>query len=173
MTKVYACRSRKGAQRSGHIDDSTIQLEPRVHPLGGDETRWHGTNFGRRAMEQWERAAALTDVFTPPLLCYSFMFLSCVLIRFPKDPPTETEDITPEQNTTKSEPSQQFAAIHEPDNLGGIQRSASSEGCSAEGQYKPSLREKIAGGMKVVTGKLGHDKSKVEEGKKLLHGQSA
>lgn len=89
-----------------------------------------------------------------------------------KDPQTETGAVTPEQKTTSFEPGQQPSVLHESDNLGGIQKSGSSEG-GVEGQHKASLKEKIAGGMKVVTGKLGNDKSKVEEGKKLMHGQSA
>jgi hypothetical protein len=60
--QMYACRSREGAQRVGHPGDTTIQLEPRVHPLGGDASRYHGVNLGRGAMEKWERAAALTNV---------------------------------------------------------------------------------------------------------------
>jgi hypothetical protein len=62
--QVYACRSREGAQQPGSPGNSTIQLEPRVHPLGGDASRWHGVNLGRKAMEEWERAAALTNVLT-------------------------------------------------------------------------------------------------------------
>jgi hypothetical protein len=89
-----------------------------------------------------------------------------------RDLPTETEAVTPEQKTAGSEPPQQPSSFHESDDLAGIQRVASSEG-GTEGQHRASLKEKIAGGMKVVTGKLGHDKSKVEEGKKLMHGQSA
>lgn len=108
----------------------------------------------------------------PPLFCYSPILPSCVLIRLSKDPPTETGAVTPEQKTTSSEPLQQPSALNESDNLGGIQRPASSEG-GTEGPHKASLKEKIAGGMKVVTGKLGNDKSKVEEGKKLMHGQGA
>lgn len=50
-----------------------------------------------------------------------------------------------------------------------IQRSGGSED-STEGQRKASLREKVSGGMKVVSGKLGNNKAKVEEGKKLMHG---
>lgn len=171
--QVYACRSRKGVQRSGHLGDPTIQLEPRVYPLGGDSSRWHGVDFGRRGMEEWERAAALTNVPTPLSPGYFLIFLSCILIRFlPKDPPTETGVITPEQKTASSEPRGVGWTVHESDNLGGTQRSASSEG-GVEGQHKASLKEKIAGGMKVVSGKLSRDESKVEEGKKLMHGQSA
>ena len=69
--QLYACHYRKAAQRSGHLDDPTIQLEPRVHPLGGDRSRWRGLNFGRSGMEKWERAAALTDVFI--LLCFAIL----------------------------------------------------------------------------------------------------
>jgi len=59
------CRSRKSAQRSNHLGDPTIQLEARVHPLGGEESRWHGVNLGRGAMEEWERAADSTNVSVP------------------------------------------------------------------------------------------------------------
>ena len=62
---VTARRSQKGEQRSHHLGEPTIQLEPRVHPFGDDTSRWHGTNFGRRAVEEWERAAASANVFTP------------------------------------------------------------------------------------------------------------
>lgn len=65
--QVHACRSRKGTQRSGRSGEPTIQLEPRVHPLGGDASRWHGLNLGRGATEEWERAAALSNVSPPPL----------------------------------------------------------------------------------------------------------
>jgi len=60
-----ACQPRKGAQRSRQLDEPTIQLEPRVHPLGGDVSRWHGVNLGRRALEEWERAAASANVPAP------------------------------------------------------------------------------------------------------------
>ena len=89
-----------------------------------------------------------------------------------KDPIAETEAVTKEHETTSSEPPQQLSAPGQSDDPGSIQRSASSEGV-AEGQHKAGLKEKIAGGVKVVTGKFGRDKSKVEEGKKLMHGQSA
>lgn len=79
--------------------------------------------------------------------------------------------MTSEPRTVGSEPGQPRSAPDESENLAGIQRSGGSEG-SAEGQHKASLKEKITGGMKVVSGKLGHDKSKVEEGKRLMHGQS-
>lgn len=95
-----------------------------------------------------------------------------MLMRLSKDPTTETEAPIPEQRTSSSEPRQQSGAFHESNNIGGLKKSASSEG-GAESQHKASLKEKIAGGMKVVTGKLGHDKTKVQEGKKLMQGQSA
>ena len=82
------------------------------------------------------------------------------------------EPVTSEPKTTSSEPDQPSSTFNESENLTTVQRSTGSEG-SAEGQRKASLKEKITGGMKVVSGKLGHDKSKVEEGKKLMHGQSA
>ncbi|KAF9645776.1 hypothetical protein BDM02DRAFT_3189402 [Thelephora ganbajun] len=78
-----------------------------------------------------------------------------------RDPPTKTAP------SAGSEPAQP-----EPKNLSSTQRPSGSED-STEGQHKASLKEKISGGMKIVSGKLGHDKSKVEEGKKLMHGQSA
>jgi hypothetical protein len=83
-----------------------------------------------------------------------------------RDMPTETP--TSEPKTAGPEPGQPSS---EPENLTRVERSGGTEG-SAEGQHKASLKEKISGGMKVVSGKLGHDKSKVEEGKKLMHGQS-
>ena len=169
LIQAYACRSRKGAQRSGRSDNCAIQLEPRVHPLGGDASRWHGVNLGLRATEEWEHAAAfnvsapLALSLNPPLLSTNYLS---------KNLETETGGVTPEQKTTRSEPGQQPSASYESDNLGGIQRSTSNEG-GVDGQHKATLKEKITGGMKVVTGKLGNDKSKVEEGKKLMHGQSA
>ena len=66
---VYACRFREGAQRSGHPGEPSIQLEPRVHPLGGDASLRHGNNLDRKAMEEWERAADLTHV--PTTLCFA------------------------------------------------------------------------------------------------------
>jgi len=60
----------------------------------------------------------------------------------------------------------------QPDTTGDVQRPAGSEG-NTEGSPKATLKERISGGMKVVSGKIGHDKSKVEEGKKLMHGQGA
>lgn len=80
--------------------------------------------------------------------------------------------VTPEPKAAGSEPGQPPSAFNESEGLAGVQRSGDSEG-SAESQRKASLKEKITGGMKVVSGKLGHDKSKVEEGRKLMHGQSA
>lgn len=92
--------------------------------------------------------------------------------RLPKEPPTETETVASEQKTASPEPGQRASVFHESDEPAGIQRSEGSEG-STEGHRKASLMDKISGGMKVVSGKLGHDKFKVEEGKKLMHGQSA
>lgn len=89
-----------------------------------------------------------------------------------REPPTEPETVPSEQKTASPEPVQTGRASHESNDLGGTQRSAGSEG-ESEGQHKATLRERISGGIKVVSGKLGHDKSKVEEGKKLMHGQSA
>jgi hypothetical protein len=94
-------------------------------------------------------------------------FLTRVLTQ---DLPTET--IASESKATSSEPGQPHDAPNESDNLASVKRSGGSEG-SADAQHKTSLKEKISGGMKVVSGKLGHDKSKVEEGKKLMHGQWA
>ena len=183
------CLFRKGAQRSRHLDEPAIQLEPRVHPLGGDFSRWHGVNFGRRAVEDWERTAALTNVSTPLSFWCLPIPISSVLTRVflfiwtqdlptdpvasePKTTASEPETTASEPKTTASEPGQPSSAPNEPENLAGIKRSGGSEG-SAECQHKATLKEKISGGMKVVSGKLGHDKSKVEEGKKLMHGQSA
>lgn len=87
-----------------------------------------------------------------------------------QDLPTETA--APEPKTTSSEPSQLRGVSDESENLASVERSGSSEG-STEAQRKASLKEKISGGMKVISGKLAHDKSKVEEGKKLMHGQWA
>jgi len=78
--------------------------------------------------------------------------------------PTETP--APEPKTASPEPD-------EAENLSSVQRSGGSEGSADGQQRKASFKEKISGGMKVVSGKLGHDKSKVEEGRKLMHGQSA
>lgn len=89
-----------------------------------------------------------------------------------REPPTEPETVPSGQKTASPEPVQTGRASHESNDLGGTQRSAGSEG-ESEGQHKATLRERISGGIKVVSGKLGHDKSKVEEGKKLMHGQSA
>jgi hypothetical protein len=86
-----------------------------------------------------------------------------------KDPQTEIESATPDLKTTRSE--FQPSASFEPDNLSGNQMSAN--GGTEVQQHKSSLKDKFSGRMKVVTGKLSHDKSKVEEGKKLLSGQSA
>jgi hypothetical protein len=91
--------------------------------------------------------------------------------------PTQSKDLpaepTPsELKTTSSEPGQPHGAFDESENLDSVKGPGSSEG-SAEAQRKASLKDKISGGIKVVSGKLGNDKSKVEEGKKLIHGQSA
>jgi hypothetical protein len=105
--------------------------------------------------------------FTDPdlsVLTRVFLFI------WTQDLPTDT--VTSDPKTTTSEPGQPSSVPNESENLAGIKRSGGSEG-SAEGQHKASLKEKISGGIKVVSGKLGHDKSKVEEGKKLMHGQSA
>ena len=82
------------------------------------------------------------------------------------------QDLPTEPGAAGSQPGQSLNTLDESENLAGVQRSGGSEG-SAETQRKASLKEKISGGMKVVSGKLGNDKSKVEEGKKLMHGQSA
>jgi len=87
----------------------------------------------------------------------------------PKTLTSEPKTVTSEPKTTGSEPGKPRS---ESENVTSVQRSGGSEG-SAEGQHKVTLKEKISGGMKVFSGKLGHDKSKVEEGKKLMHGQSA
>lgn len=132
-------------------------------------SRWHGVNLGRGAMEEWERTAALANV--PPSLsfcCHQPPF-SYALIHFVQDLPTEPVKF--DRTTAGSEPGQPRTTLDEPENPAGIQRSGGSED-STEGQRKASLKEKISGGMKVVSGKLGHDKSKVEEGKKLMHGLS-
>lgn len=117
----------------------------------------------------------LNDVHAPLSSWHLPILVSAVLTRvflfiWTQDLPTDT--VASETRTTASEPGQPSSASDEPENLTDIKRSGGSEG-SAEGQHKASLKEKIAGGMKVVSGKLGHDKSKVEEGKKLMHGQSA
>lgn len=65
---VNVCRSQKDAQRSRRYTEPSIQLKPRVHPLGGDSSRWHGMNLGRDAMEEWERAATSTNVSARPIL---------------------------------------------------------------------------------------------------------
>ena len=105
---------------------------------------------------------ASTDSFSS-VLTRVFRFIHA------QDLPTDT--IAPEPTTTAPEPGQPSSTSNESENLASIKRSGGSEG-SAEGQRKASLKEKITGGMKVVSGKLGHDKSKVEEGKKLMHGQA-
>jgi len=122
-----------------------------------------------------ERAVTLNSV--PALLSFcrlpipvSTVLTRALLFIWTQDLPTDP--VASETRTAASEPGQTSGTSDEPENLADIKRSSGSEG-SAEGQHKASLKEKIAGGMKVVSGKLGHDKSKVEEGRKLMHGQSA
>lgn len=98
------------------------------------------------------------------------MLIRACLFVLSQDPPTETAASEPK--TTDSGPGQARSAFNESENPASVQRPGGSED-SAEGQHKASLKEKISGSMKVVSGKLGHDKSKVEEGRKLIHGQSA
>ena len=78
---THTRRSPNRAQRFHQLGDPTIQLEPRVHPLGGDASRWHGMNLGRGAIEELERAAASKNVlFMPPfvpLLPLDLRFLAC------------------------------------------------------------------------------------------------
>ena len=146
-----------------------------MYPLGGDASRWHGVNFGRRATDEWERAAALHNVPTPLSFCRLPIPIPPLLTRVCHSVLSQhlqSKTVTSEPGASGSEHDQPSTTLNESENLAGVQRSAGSEG-SADTQRKASLKEKISGGMKVVSGKLGHDKGKVEEGKKLMHGQSA
>lgn len=49
--------------------------------------------------------------------------------------------------------------------------SAHTDGSKGEAKHKSSFMEKVKGEMKIISGKLGGDKHKVEEGKKLKGGQ--
>ena len=49
--------------------------------------------------------------------------------------------------------------------------SAHTQGSKDETKHKASFMEKVKGEMKIISGKLGGDKAKVEEGKKLKSGQ--
>ncbi|VDB94170.1 unnamed protein product [Peniophora sp. CBMAI 1063] len=49
--------------------------------------------------------------------------------------------------------------------------SAHTEGSKDEAKHKASFMEKVKGEMKIISGKLGGDKHKVEEGKKLKSGE--
>jgi hypothetical protein len=80
------------------------------------------------------------------------------------------ENVASETKTSPSEPDKPPRAFNEFEDPASIKRSNGSEE-SAETQRKASLKEKISGGAKIVSGKLGRDKSKVEEGKKLMQGQ--
>jgi len=145
-----------------------------VYPLGSDASRWRGVNLGRQATDEWERVAALNNV---PALSFCHLPISVSsrtdsICHFVLLQDIQAETAAPEPVVAGTKPGKSPSPVNQPENLTGVQRSAGSEG-SAEAQRKASLREKISGGMKVVSGKLGHDKSKVEEGKKLMHGQSA
>ena len=130
-------------------------------------------SFGRGAAEEWERTAATNNVFLSLSFCNSPAFLSYLRADsfLLKEPPTETTEL---EKTTTSEPSELPSTSRESGERLGIRRSGASEGGTSEGQqHKATFKEKISGGMKVVSGKLGSDKAKVEEGKKLMHGQGA
>jgi hypothetical protein len=97
-----------------------------------------------------------------PLLTQAFLFV------WTQDLPAE--NVASETKTSPSEPDKPPRAFNEFEDPASIKRSNGSEE-SAETQRKASLKEKISGGAKIVSGKLGRDKSKVEEGKKLMQGQ--